>query len=108
MPSRSGLYKGPQKSRCRRSRLDGEPRTPGIEPSFERYGIKAQATKLLRRTDARSLVRSGAVGDDKPVSRLLVCPLKNTVRQYPDAAGNPLAVVLVAGASAHVQNNWRF
>ena len=44
---------------------------PRVEPALQGYSIDALQEKPLRHTDASRFIRSGAVGDHKPVIEAL-------------------------------------
>ena len=76
--------------------FDGELRPPGVESSFEGHRIHAVGSKLLRHTGAGGLIRSGAIGDYRPIASQLAGPLGHLVREHPDAAGDLSAIALVS------------
>ena len=75
-----------------------EPRSPGVEAARECDRIYTAATKLLRRTDASSFVRSGAVGNDERYLIFGWLPLVYVIGEHPYAPGDLSIVLPVAGA----------
>jgi hypothetical protein len=90
-----------------RFRLDRIGLAPGIKPTLQCAGIKAQRSKLARRTGAGGFIRSGTVSYHRMVSRLILGPIHHLIRQHPHAAGDLCLSVREGGAGTDIQDDGR-
>ena len=74
-----------------------EQRSPGVVATCECDGIYTSVSKLLRRTDARRFVQSGAIGDDEPNLVFWRRPLVDVIGEHPYAPRDLGLVLFVAG-----------